>query len=265
MFPAKAIVLKAIKNMDTGINSGFSKFLCLLCLLSPCSFVFSPALYSQEGAGAGAAAGGGGPEAADGGEEDEAEDGDFNRDTPITRKEGKAGRSGYAGGDKNVSITVGVLFPLGTGFPNDPDVPKNNVKFGGTGALSYTYFVTPYFFAGGEIQGSFSGTEGGKWFFMFPAGAKAGVQFVFGNFEVPLSFSAGLAPQAYDNKNIAGMYMKPAFSVFYRFSSEWSFGLNAAYWWVAEWPKDSAEYPEGHTHIAFGNFMELTVTARYHF
>jgi hypothetical protein len=52
--------------------------------------------------------------------------------------------------------------------------------------------------------------------------------------------------------------MKAGASVFFRFNPDWSFGLNTAWAWYPEWPKDKE-------HSMDGNFMDLTLSARYHF
>jgi len=190
-------------------------------------------------------------------EESDLEEGTLNENTPITSNTGKIRFSNYANGDKNFCITLGVLFPLARTFPHQ-DTDTKNINIGGTGSLSYTYFLTPLFFIGGEIQGSFTSTIGKNWLFMFPIGLKGGVQFVYKSFEFPLSLAVGMAPQSYTDQTIMGMYLKPSVSAFYRINSDWSFGMNTAYWLVSEWPKD-------HNYDAYGHFIELTLTARYHF
>jgi hypothetical protein len=65
----------------------------------------------------------------------------------------------------------------------------------------------------------------------------------------------GFAPQTYLEKKYLGFFVKPGVSAFWRFNPDWSFGLNAAWWWVPQWAARTVH----------GNFLELSVSARYHF
>jgi hypothetical protein len=67
----------------------------------------------------------------------------------------------------------------------------------------------------------------------------------------------GLAPQRYLEKGYFGLILKPGASIFWRFNPEWSFGFNTFWWFVPQWPKNGNN--------SIGNFVELTLSARYHF
>jgi hypothetical protein len=170
----------------------------------------------------------------------------------------------YSAGDKTFSMSIGALFPVL--FLNDKgesyakNYPVGNIHIGGTGSLAFNYFLSPYLFVGGELQGMFAGTLGGNMLYIIPMGIKIGYQFIAGRFEFPLSFMAGMAPQSYSN-NIGyfGFFLKPQAAVFWRFNSEWSFGLNTGWWFVPQWPATGPEYNR------YGNFIELTLAFRYHF
>ena len=103
----------------------------------------------------------------------------------------------------------------------------------------------------------FSSTRGGNMVYIIPFGAKVGYQFVFRRFEFPLSLFVGAAPQKYLEKGYFGLVMKPGASVYWRYNPEWSFGLNGVWWFVPQWPKNGYD--------VYGNFLELTLSARYHF
>jgi hypothetical protein len=110
---------------------------------------------------------------------------------------------------------------------------------------------------GGELSGSFSGTRGGNMLFMVPFGVRLGYQFLFRRFEFPVSVMFGGASQMYLEKGYFGIILKGSASAFWRFSSDWSFGLNGAWWYVPQWPNNGQN--------SYGNFIELTMSARYHF
>ncbi|MDR2184795.1 MAG: hypothetical protein LBO80_03885 [Treponema sp.] len=161
----------------------------------------------------------------------------------------------YSRGDKTFTISLGAIFP--TLMYNDFNKVETKIKPGGTGFLAFNYFLNSYLFIGAEIGGMFSPTIGENMVYIVPMGVKVGYQFVIGRFEFPVSLMAGFAPQQYKNEDYGGFFLKPSVSVFWRFNTDWSFGLNTGWWWVPQW---TGKGPD-----AYGNFMDLTVCARYHF
>jgi hypothetical protein len=145
-----------------------------------------------------------------------------------------------------------ILFTSGSG-----EKLRNNVKLGGTGSISYNYFFSPNIYVGGEIQLAIAATVGDNMLYIVPITAKVGYQFVYKRFEFPFSLGIGIAPQKMADYDYLGFFMKPQGSVFFRYSPNWSFGLNTAWWFVPQTPKDG--------HNVNGNFLELTLSARYHF
>ncbi|MDR2759180.1 MAG: hypothetical protein LBB78_07365 [Spirochaetaceae bacterium] len=160
----------------------------------------------------------------------------------------------YSKGDKTFTISLGPIFP--TVFFDNQGVLENRINVaGGTGSLALNYFLNSNLFIGGELGLMFISTRGKNMLFMVPMGARIGYQFILGRFEFPLSLLIGGVPQQYLELNYFGLFLKPEASVFWRFNPSWSFGLNTAWWFVPQWSE----------HTVFGNFIELTLSARYHF
>jgi hypothetical protein len=183
---------------------------------------------------------------------------------PIESDWGAARFDLYAAGDKTFTIAIGVSLPMlflnNRGESYATSYPVGNINIGGTGSLSFNYFLSSHLFLGGELQFMFAGTLGGNMLYLVPMGARVGWQFIAGRFEFPLSFMAGIAPQSHGgNAGYFGLILKPQGAAFWRFNSEWSFGLNAGWWFIPQWPKAGPEYNR------YGNFVELTLAARYHF
>jgi len=172
----------------------------------------------------------------------------------------------YARGDQTFAISLGLIFP--TVFAGPGVDPQFYGRFGlrrvgGSGSLAYTHFLGAHAFVGAEIGVKFCGTVGGNTLFIIPIGIRAGWQFIFRRFEFPVSVAAGIAPQRHMEDSHAGFFLRGGFSAFYRFSPEWSFGLNTDWSWYPQRPRvDGRRAPQYDVH---GNIMGLTVSARYHF
>ena len=172
----------------------------------------------------------------------------------------------YSRGDKTFTIALGVMFPaLFLNNEGDP-IKEHNFKppIGGSlGPLAYAYFFNAHFFLGGEVAFYFSYTLGKNIVYFIPIGVRAGWQFVIHRFEIPLSVTIGVIPERYLNHSYLGMFVKGEVSVYFRFSPDWSFGLNTSWNWYPQWPKENGEYkPERNI---YANIIGLTLAARYHF
>ena len=167
--------------------------------------------------------------------------------------------SPYSRGDKTFVISLGILFP--TFFTGIDEDMGHGLSLGGTGTLAFNYFLTSHFFLGGELSGMFAGTRGKNMLYIVPFGIRVGYQFVFRRFEFPISLMFGAAPQRYLEDGYFWIILKPSVSAYWRFNPDWSFGLNGVWWFVPQWPK----HQDGVKYNAIGNFMELTLSARYHF
>jgi len=167
----------------------------------------------------------------------------------------------YNPGDKTFTISIGAAFPA-LFIYNDPDKGLNEHNFdppvGGTGSLAYTYFLTPHIFIGGDIGGMFFPTLGRNTVFIIPLGFRGGYQFIAGRFEFPVNLTVGMTWHRFLNLGYYGFYMKGGASAYFRFNSEWSFGLSSNWFWFPEWTDE----PKKDAH---GNVVDLTLSVRYHF
>jgi hypothetical protein len=163
----------------------------------------------------------------------------------------------YSRGDKTFTISMGVIFP--TLFMQKGEVMESNLfPVGGTGSLAFSYFLNSHFFLGGEVSGLFNYTLANNTLFIIPMGPRFGYQFIVKKIEIPLTLVLGLAPHHYLAQGLLGFFIRGGFSVYYRFSPDWSFGLNSNWLWCPEWTNEPAK-------DAYGNFVDITLSARYHF
>ena len=163
----------------------------------------------------------------------------------------------YSRGDRTFTITLGTIFP--TVFLGAVENNRHNLSIGGTGSLAFNYFLSSHIFIGGELGGMFAATRGQNMLYIIPFGFRVGYQFVFRQFEFPISVMVGGANQMRLEDRHFGLIVQPGASMFWRFNADWSFGLNAVWWFLPQWPTAGARYN------AFGNFLAATLSARYHF
>jgi hypothetical protein len=164
----------------------------------------------------------------------------------------------YARGDIMFTMSAGALFPILflDGSTKPAKAYNGQIKIGGVGTLGLNYFLTSDIFLGAEINGGFSKSVNNL-LFQFPFGVRAGYQFILRRFEFPVSLMIGMSSQTYLTKNYFGFFLKPEVAAYWRFNPDWSFGINVGWWWVPQWPKLGPAYNR------YGNFLDLTLSARY--
>jgi len=164
----------------------------------------------------------------------------------------------YARGDQTITISIGTVFP--TVFLNNGNVIDHNFTppVGGTGSITYCYFLNSNFFIGAEFGGLFLFTKAENAYFNPQLGAKAGYQFNIWKLEFPISVTLGMAWHKYLDYGYYGLYMKGGAAAFFRAIPEWSFGLSVDWGWLPQWTSDPAKNTDG-------NIIDLMISARYHF
>jgi hypothetical protein len=164
----------------------------------------------------------------------------------------------YSRGDQVFIISLGAAFP--TVFTGKGEIIQHNFypPVGWAGSLSYCYFLTPNIFLGGELGGKVLPTLGNNMVFIIPVGVRAGYQFLLWRLEFPLNVSVGMAWHRLLDMTYYGFYVKGGGSAFFRFNPDWSFGLSSNWYWFPEWVKDKTKNIDG-------NFVDLTLSVRYHF
>jgi len=169
----------------------------------------------------------------------------------------------YTRGDRTFNISVGVIFPTVFYYANPVEGggQSHNLSMGGTGTLAFNYFLNSHVFIGGELSGMFAPTIERNMLTMIPFGMRLGYQFLFRRFEFPVSVMVGGVNQMRLDQRYFGIIVKPSAAAFWRFNEDWSFGLNASWWFVPQRGDDTV----GQRRAVFGNFLAVTFTARYHF
>lgn len=176
--------------------------------------------------------------------------------TPITE-----GFTEYSLGDQMLAINLGLMIPLY--FNWGPDgFARTNLSVGGVGSLEWGSFINNNVAFGAELGGTFMFTPNGRALFMVPITGKVSYFFRPYPFEIPVFIGAGLNISRIDDQTKFDPILKPGASFYWAYNPEWSFGLNAVWWWVPQFYR-GPKPPSGDTRV--GNFLELSLSALYHF
>lgn len=151
-------------------------------------------------------------------------------------------------GDQFIKIGLMVNIPL---HPS-----TTQLKVGGSGTLGYMRFLNSNLAVGGDASFAYMTTIGDNVFTCIPLMAKVMYQFTFHKFEFPITLGIGGAFQNYIGESYFGLIIKPELGAFFRYSPDWSFGVNVGWNMMPQWTKDSSY---------FGVIMDIGATVRYHF
>jgi hypothetical protein len=164
----------------------------------------------------------------------------------------------YTHGDQTFVISFGAVFP--TVFINNGKILKHNFSppVGGAGSLAYNYFFNSNIFLGGEISGVFMPTLANNVYYAILIGARTGYQFYFLRFEFPVNVTIGMIWHRCLDSKYYGLYMKGGGAAYFRFNSEWSFGINTNWYWLPQWTNERSKNVDG-------NMVDILLSARYHF
>ncbi len=169
----------------------------------------------------------------------------------------------YSLGDQNFSINAGLFIPLFfmdfSPSGGSSAVSSTNLTVGGTGSLIYEAYLSSNIKIGAEVGGIFSYSPNKNPFFMVPITARIGYEFHFGQFSLPIYLGTGINIITYDEDTNVQLLFKPGVSLYYNYNSDWSFGGNLVYWIAPEFIFDDPDQTR------FGNFLDFTISAQYHF
>ncbi|MBR5866701.1 MAG: hypothetical protein IKZ04_02210 [Spirochaetaceae bacterium] len=149
-------------------------------------------------------------------------------------------------------IKIGIM----ANIPFSPKMPQ--LKVGGSGTLGYLRFLNSNIAVGGDANFAYMVTIGDNIFTYIPVLAKFMYQFSAYKFEFPVSLGIGGAFQNYSTDTYFGLAVKPEVGAFFRYSPNWSFGLNSGLYILPQWCKDSSKNRTGY-------IMDVALVARYHF
>ena len=164
----------------------------------------------------------------------------------------------YSLGQQSLALSVGLFIPLFfQSFGGDVDA--TNLSLGGVGSLQWGAHLDNHWLLGLEVGGMFCQSLTKNLLLMLPITVKASYLFHIFPFEIPVFLGAGISISKYESQAQVDFMLKPGFSVIWKYSASWGFGLNVVYWWILQpWVQDTSR-------SIMGNFLETTMTAKYSF
>ncbi|RKX86722.1 MAG: hypothetical protein DRP57_00925 [Spirochaetes bacterium] len=166
----------------------------------------------------------------------------------------------YSLGDQTLSINGGLFVPLFfqefTGA-----VHVTNLTPGGVGSLQWNTYLKRNITLGIEVGGVFAFSPNFNMLLLLPITVKASYIFTYFPFDFPVFLGTGIDIAKYQDNIHVDFMLKPGFSTYWRYNTSWSFGVNTVYWWILQPATGNQPKDEGR----MGNFLEISLSALYHF
>jgi len=168
----------------------------------------------------------------------------------------------YSLGDQTLRINLGLFAPLF--FLGGPDtIAPANLTLGGAGSLVWESYLSNEITVGVEVGGSFAFTPNMRTLFMLPVAARGSYIFSRYPFDFPVTLAAGVNFERLADIRKIDPFIKAGTGFYWNYSSQWAFGANLFYWFVPQFY--SASSAAGSDATRYGNFLEFTLSALYHF
>jgi hypothetical protein len=174
--------------------------------------------------------------------------------------EERAAATQYGLGDQTISISAGMfvpLFLLPTGIVLLSGSPPH-LSVGAVGSLSWATYITPQVRVGVDLAGNFTLDPNSNVLLMLPLVFKASYILSLYPFEFPLTMGIGPNFLLYTGLTDLDLLLRPGVGFYWNYSSSWAFGANLNYWFDMQFTTDP-------TLTRYGNFLEFSLSALYHF
>ncbi|MDR1894241.1 MAG: hypothetical protein LBQ61_06060 [Spirochaetales bacterium] len=167
----------------------------------------------------------------------------------------------YVLGDQMLMINGGLFTPLFYQTLSG-DIHSTHLTVGGVGSIQWSGYLNNDMSIGAEGGGMFAFTPNDNNLFMLPVTIRYSYFLRKYPFDFPLSIAAGVNFLRLNSVFRILPILKPGISAYWNYDSSWAFGLNIFYWWTPDLYA-GPEPPQEHSR--FGNFIEFSLSARYHF
>lgn len=163
-------------------------------------------------------------------------------------------------GDRAMTIQLGVVRPeFFSTFDGRFASVLDQLTYGGTMGLDLDFYLNNHVTLGGGLKGMAAYGVNGTALFMVPITFRAGYEFQFSPFSVPVTLGAGFCFTNYGSDTSFDPVVIPTVGFFWNMSSTWSFGVNTSQWVVFQ------PFYNKVSDSRIGYFADATLAAVYHF
>jgi hypothetical protein len=150
-------------------------------------------------------------------------------DKPPERGRSAFGIEGHQLGDQTLALAAGLAFPL---FFQEygGQIHDTNLTLGGSGELQYSAYLNSNVRLGADLAGLFARSPNDRTLFLLPITVRIAYVLAISRFEFPISLGAGINIVNYREWSAVDFILKPGVAGFWRYDSNWSFGLNVSWW-----------------------------------
>lgn len=167
-------------------------------------------------------------------------------------------------GDRALTFNVGLAWPLFYQSLSG-SIQGANLSLGGMLELDLDFYLNNHWRLGGSLRGSFNASPNGNLLFLVPILFRGSYEFKFWPFSWPVSLSAGMVLVSFKQAFQMDPALQLAGGMYYHVSSQWGFGLNLVYLWIAQLYGSSPWHQIPQEHSRLGNFLDISLGAVYHF
>jgi len=167
----------------------------------------------------------------------------------------------YNLGDQMLAINLGLFVPMF--FYGGPSgVTGTNLSLGGTGSIMWSSFLDNNWALGFDVGGAFAFSPNARALFLVSITPRISYVFHSYPFDFPVFLEAGVDFARLQENFKTDPIIKPGASFLWNFNNNWAFGLNAVYWWI---PQIYTGAVVSSSETRYGNFLDITLSALYHF
>jgi hypothetical protein len=165
----------------------------------------------------------------------------------------------YSLGNQTLSVSAGAFIPLFL-VGGSPEIGSTNLSMGGVAAVDWAAYLSPRLRVGAGVGGAITFDPNYSSLLMLPIVVKASYLVDFYPWEIPLTLGAGINVLKYGADTTIDFLVRPGTGLYWTYNSSWSFGLNLNYWWDMQFVKGTLTGG-----VTAGNFLEVSLSALYHF
>jgi hypothetical protein len=166
----------------------------------------------------------------------------------------------YKKGSQLISLSTGAGIPLFILPVDSSATSPYPLEVGASFSLSYEYFVANRLAIGGSLTGAFNTTVGGRTLFMAPVALKLGYWWGNAPMEYNLGMDLGLNIMRLSGNGVITPFVKAGGGAYIQITEAWSLGGQLYWWFIPE-----LHYGTSANLNRYGNFLEISIGALYHF